>query len=127
ETVNRINTSFPHWFTADYKRYNHRVHDLPVDQHMLLSLIAPRPLYVASAEEDRWADPKGELLSAKEAGVAYALYGKPRLAGAGMTPGNMPVGGTVHYHIRMGKHDITLYDWQQYIPFADKHFTPALQ
>ncbi len=127
ETVNRINTSFPHWFSADYKRYNHRVHNLPVDQHMLLSLMAPRPLYVASAEEDRWADPKGEFLSAKETGVVYALYGKPGVEAADMPPVNMPVGGTVHYHIRTGKHDITLYDWQQYVPFADKHLTPTLQ
>jgi len=122
ETVLRINTAFPHWFIDKYKSYNHAVDQLPVDQHMLLALIAPRPLYVASAVEDAWADPKGEFLSAQLAEEVYALYNKKGLLVDHQPPVNQPVGETIGYHIRSGKHDIILYDWQQYIQFANYHF-----
>ena len=120
ETVERINTSFPHWFCGRYKTYNKRVADLPVDQHELLALIAPRPLYVASAEGDQWSDPKGEFLSAVQTEAVYKLYGK---TGVGMTtfpPVDQPVGQTVRYHNRTGKHDVMPYDWEQYLRFADE-------
>lgn len=122
ETIERINTSFPHWFAPAYKQFNKHPALLPVDQHILLSLIAPRPLYVASAAEDWWADPKGEFLSAKNAEPVYALFGKKGLGVTDMPPVDHPVGETIRYHIRTGKHDLTLYDWQQYIDFADKQF-----
>jgi hypothetical protein len=122
ETVERINTSFPHWFIDKYKTYNKNVDQLPVDQHMLLALIAPRPLYVASAVEDTWSDPKGEFLSAKYAGAVYALYGKKGLGVEELPAIEKPVGEMVRYHIRNGKHSMTVYDWQQYIQFANKHF-----
>ena len=95
---------------------------MPVDQHELLSLIAPRPLYVASAAEDLWADPKGEFLSAKIAGDVYTLLGKKGVGVSEQPPVNTPVGADVGYHIRNGKHDITAYDWDQYLNFADRHF-----
>jgi hypothetical protein len=121
ETVKRINTSFPHWFIAPYKKYNDSVNNLPVDQHMLLALMAPRPLYVASAAEDLWADPTGEYLSAFHAGPVYALYGKKGLSTPVPPATDSPVAAAVSYHRRTGKHDVTLYDWQQYIAWADRH------
>jgi hypothetical protein len=125
ETIERINTAFPHWFVPGYKTYNKRVDQLPVDQHMLLALMAPRPLYVGSAEDDQWADPKGEFLSASYAQPVYDLYNKKGLGTEQMPPVEQPVGEHIRYHIRTGKHDINLYDWQQHLAFADKHFKQA--
>ena len=121
ETIRNLNTSFPHWFIARYKSYNDHPEMLPVDQHMLLSLIAPRPLYDASAEDDKWADPKGEFLSAKNAAPVYALYKLQGVTVDEMPAVNTPVGATIRYHIRTGKHDVTLYDWQQYLEFAEQN------
>ena len=84
--------------------------------------MAPRPLYVASATEDTWADPKGEFLGAVETEKVYQLYKKTGLGTTKMPMPNSPVGQTIGYHIREGKHDILLYDWEQYMNFADKHF-----
>ncbi|MFN8344836.1 MAG: acetylxylan esterase [Spirosomataceae bacterium] len=122
ETVEHLNTQFPHWFCANYKKYNKVVAALPVDQHELLALIAPRPLYVASATKDIWADPKGEFLSATEVGKVYLLYKKTGLGTQEMPLPNSSVGETVGYHIREGIHDILLFDWEQYMNFTDRHF-----
>jgi hypothetical protein len=121
ESVARINTAFPHWFCDRYRAYNEREAELPLDQHMLLAAIAPRPVYVASAEEDVWADPKGEFLSLAHASPAFKLFGQP-----GIPPDAMPglekplIAGRQGYHIRRGGHNLTPYDWQRYLDFADQ-------
>lgn len=124
ETVADLNDRFPHWFCGNYKQYSRREDTMPFDSHMLLSLIAPRPLYVASAADDQWADPKGEFLGAVAASDAWRLLGVKGLDANATMPGvDQPVGdGHVRYHVRTGKHDITAYDWQQYLDFAARHF-----
>ncbi|MDZ7723568.1 MAG: acetylxylan esterase [candidate division KSB1 bacterium] len=120
ETVKIINEKFPHWFCGRFKDYNDKVSDLPLDQHMLLSLIAPRPLVVASASKDLWADPRGEFLSAVHAGPVYRLLGEAGLQTETVPQPHQPVGSRIRYHIREGGHNITPLDWHFVLNFADE-------
>ena len=120
ETLSRITETFPFWFAANYRSFVGREASLPIDQHMLLSLMAPRALYVASADEDLWSDPRGEFLSLARTSPVFALWGDRAI-----DPGAMPaleqpmISGRRGYHIRRGPHNLTPYDWDRFADFAD--------
>ena len=119
ETVKAINDRFPHWFCDNYKQYNDREETMPVDQHMLLALMAPRPVYVASASEDAWADPEGEFLSCVYAAPVYELFGKNGLGVQQLPPLDTPLhDGQIGYHIRTRANDINEVDWKWYNEFG---------
>jgi hypothetical protein len=108
ETVATITESFPHWFAPRFASYAGKESMLPVDQHELLALMAGRCVYVASAQADLWADPEGERLAVEAARPVFEL-----------------VGGAIGYHRRPGQHNVTPFDWERFLDFADKHWKPA--
>lgn len=123
EPLERINPRFPHWFCENYKKFDENEDALPIDQHMLLSLVAPRLLYVNSADEDLWADPRGEFLGAKNASPVYQLLGGKGLEAEHMPALEEPVQtGRIGYHIRTGGHGLERYDWFRYLDFADRNW-----
>jgi hypothetical protein len=125
EDINHLCTAFPHWFTSNFKKYMGRDTTLPFDQHMLISLIAPRPIAIGSAEEDKTSDPEGEYLGGVYATPVYRLLGTEGLPGTKMPALNEALTGQIQYHIRPGRHRIMTADWEHYLNFMDKHFSSA--
>ena len=132
ETVECVNEFSYQWLCGNYRQFSHREGDMPFDQHEAVALIAPRPVYIASAEDDKWSDPRGEFLGAQGAQPVYALYGLPGIVGPdyqadGSLQCAMPAVddaaalGTIGYHIRRGPHAVLPYDWHQFILFADRY------
>jgi pimeloyl-ACP methyl ester carboxylesterase len=123
ETVARINKAFPHWFCGNYGKYGGNEDNMPVDMHMLLALMAPRAVYVASADEDLWADPRGSYLALLNALPVYRLLGQNPVLNEDVPPMNQQViSGNVGYHIRNGSHNMLLSDWKMFMNFADSVF-----
>jgi hypothetical protein len=122
ETIAVINRAFPHWFDQNFKQYADRELETPFDANMLIALTAPRPVCVGSAAEDLWADPRGEFLSVANARSVYQLFGKQALGANPTMPaiGDSLHGDAAHYHVRDGKHNLTLVDWTAYMDFADR-------
>lgn len=122
ETLEKMVTRFPYWLCRNAWKFVNQEDDLPVDQHMLLACIAPRPVYVHSGLDDTWADGRGEYLSAYHASEVYRLLGKKGLTSESLPPlGEAIVASDVGYHMRPGGHSITMYDWQRFLDFADYH------
>jgi hypothetical protein len=119
ETVKIITAMFPHWFTTEFKNYAEQEDKLPIDQHQLIALLAPRPVYVASASKDHWADPRGEFLATRAAAEVYRLFGMDINNFSAMPAAGEALAGPVSYHLRVGKHDLLDFDWRHYLNFAD--------
>ena len=125
ETLKKMVTRFPYWLCRNAWKFIEQEDDLPVDQHMLLACIAPRPVYVHSGVEDTWADGRGEYLSAFHASEVYRLLGKKGLESEESPPvGKAIIESEVGYHIRDGGHSIDGFNWQRFMDFADYHLQP---
>lgn len=129
ETLKKMVTRFPYWLCRNAWKFVEQEDDLPIDQHMLLACIAPRPVYIHSSTGDTWADPRGEYLSAYHAGEIYRLLGTNVALTEKTSPpvGSAIIESHVGYHLREGGHSIEPYDWQKFIEFADHHLKSGLK
>jgi hypothetical protein len=121
ESVKQINDHFPHWFNAEFKKFNDQTGKLPFDQHCLVALMAPRPVLLSNALEDQWANPSGQFEVLQAAEPAYRLLNAGALAAKQMPPLGQLVDSTLGYFIRPGKHSMTRDDWLIFLDFADRH------
>jgi hypothetical protein len=115
ETIGRISAAFPHWCCRTLSAYGGRESTMPVDQHQLLALMAPRVLHVGSAIDDRWADPRGEFLATQAADQVWRWHDVAGLGASTMPAAGEATGARLRYHVRLGGHDITRDDWRQYL------------
>jgi len=123
EDTATINRSFPHWFAPKYAAYGGKEDTLPVDQHELVALVAPRGYHGADATNDLWADPRGSWLALVEASQAWSLYGKVQPLQDKMPLVNdLVIQGPMAYHIREGGHGLMLFDWKLHLDHADALF-----
>lgn len=126
ETIALINKAFPHWFNANYKKFDGKENELPLDQHQLIALMAPRPVYIASAIGDQWSDPESEFLSGVAASPVYELLGEKGVTATAFPDLEKPLhDGFIGYHVRRGGHGMNLYDWTQFMDFADQKMKPV--
>ncbi|MFZ4715091.1 MAG: acetylxylan esterase [Bacteriovoracaceae bacterium] len=122
ETIGFLYLKQAHWFANNFKQYGDKEEILPFDQHELISLMAPRSVYIASSSLDLWAAPNFEYQAAVEANSVYALFDKKSIVGDFPSPGVKLHEGQVAYHLRAGKHDLKLWDWNAFMDFADKQW-----
>ncbi len=123
ETIRQITTTFPYWFAPKYATYADKEATLPIDQHQLIALVAPRGYHGGDGTRDTWADPRGAWLSLVEASKVWAMFGKTAVWRGEMPPVNeLRMEGPLAYHIREGGHDLTALDWKLYLDHAEPLF-----
>ena len=123
---NLASPSLYHWFCGNFHKYNDKEAELPVDQHMLISLIAPRPVYVNGGLKDQWSDPKGEFLALVAAGPVYRLLGAKDLGTTELPALDKPVtSGDLAFHYHSSGHMAVPADWKTFLEFADRRFREA--
>jgi hypothetical protein len=127
ETVKHLNARFGYQFAANYKNFGGDVNRLPVDSHMLIALIAPRPVYLSTGDTDRWSDPKGEFLAAVAAEPVYRLLGKQGLGTDQLPAPGQAIMHDIGYSMHAGGHGTNPFDWERYLEFLTLHFTPGRQ
>ncbi|MCC6536671.1 MAG: acetylxylan esterase [Bryobacterales bacterium] len=118
-------TRYAYQFAANYGKYGAAVDKFPVDAHLLVSLIAPRPLLLQTGNTDKWSDPRGEWLAALAAGPVYRLLGRGDLGTAELPPAGVPLLNTLGYVMHDGGHGMVPGDWDVYIEFMKKHLARA--
>ncbi|MBU6318696.1 MAG: alpha/beta hydrolase [Alphaproteobacteria bacterium] len=117
ETLTRITSSYPHWFDPNFVRFGMRPDDPPIDQHMLIAMLAPRPVLLGNGWRDVWSDPNSAFRAAAGATVVYDLLGVPGLTQRGMSDQSSE--GAIDYYIRPGGHGVTEGDWKRFMDFLD--------
>jgi hypothetical protein len=120
ETVQRINTSFPHWFCGNFKAFNREPERLPFDQNCLIALCAPRPVLLSCATEDRWANPPGQFAMLRAADPVYRLLSAEGIDATEMPEEGKLISTRLGYYIRPGKHSMTRGDWKVWLDYADR-------
>lgn len=121
ENIARLCTVFPHWYAKNFRRYMDKDKELPFDQHFVLALIGPRPVYLGTARGDIQADPEGEFETARAADAVYRFLKTNGFPFPTFPALNEPLFGQVGFHIRPGPHDVQNFDWKQYLKFASLH------
>lgn len=122
-TIEVMTRRNPHWFTAKYATYAHRENSMPIDQHMLVALVAPRGYHSGDGSEDLWHDPRGSWISLVEASKVWSLYGAAKALHDPMPWVNdLLIDGPIAYHLRAGGHGLMLFDWKLYLDHADLFF-----
>jgi hypothetical protein len=124
ETVKHMTARFGYQFASNYAKYGDKVDTLPVDAHLLVASIAPRPLLLQTGDKDFWSDPKGEFLSAVAAGPVYTLLGKEALGTDQMPAAGTPIFHTLGYVMHDGGHGTIPSDWDLFLQFMQLHFKP---
>lgn len=120
ESVAQITAAYPHWFAKNYATFAGRESEIPVEQHQLLALIAPRPILLGNAKRDKWSDPPAAFRAAQGADAAYELLEAQGLDQPSMTKANLDA--RIAYFIRGGLHGVTSRDWREFLTFLDAHF-----
>lgn len=123
ETLHILSHVRPYWFCENCIRESPHIESMPIDQHMLIALSAPRPVFISCAEDDAPADPQGEFLAARQASDVYDLLGGEGITSTQPPTLNHPLMSTIGYYIRPGRHDITGADWSVHLNFADDHLS----
>ena len=123
ETVDDVVKHFPYWMCGNFQKFAGHWTNLPVDSHFLLSLIAPRPLFLNTGSEDKWGDPHGEFLAARAATPVYELFGKTGIAETNFPPLDHALQHDIGFNCHTGKHDVLPSDWDNFLNFADAHFS----
>ncbi len=122
ESVTRINSSFPHWFDAEFKTFGGHEDKLPFDQNCLVALCAPRPVLFTCGEQDQWANPPGQLDVLKSASAVYELFGRQGIAQDAKAEDGKTIGGTLGYYIRDAQHTVDREYWDVFLDFAEAAF-----
>jgi len=115
-------TRYFYQFCANRAKYGDDPNSCPVDAHMLVSLIAPRPLLLQTGDTDNWSDPKGEFMAAVAAGPVYKLLGKKGLETDVWPAAGKPILNDLGYFMHAGGHGAQPSDFDIFLDFMKMHF-----
>lgn len=124
ESVKKITAEYPHWFNETFASYADREDAIPLDQHFLIALAAPRPVFLGNSWNDVWSDPNGAFRAAQGADEAYRLLGAKGLVQTGLNDTDI-TSGKLAFQISKGRHGIRQEDWDDFLEFLDAHFLPS--